>query len=119
MPQTSSKSSLCNENNAGACRLRIPAEMQGEPAEAVAVSMARCLSETGCLIVRDPRVGKAENETFLNLMEEYFDQPEEVKLRDARPELHYQVGNPWLQQHGPGNMPHMWSELSEGRSSFC
>lgn len=65
--------------------------MQGEAAEAMSTSMATCLSETGCLIVRDPRVGKSDNETFLDLMESYFEQPDEVKLRDARPELHYQV----------------------------
>ena len=53
--------------------------------------MARCLAETGCLIVRDPRVGKSDNETFLNLMERYFEQPDKVKLQDARPALHYQV----------------------------
>ena len=28
---------------------------------------------------------------FLDMMEQYFQQPTEVKLRDARPHLHYQV----------------------------
>ena len=65
--------------------------MQGESVESTAASMAKCLSETGCLIVRDPRVGQSDNETFLNLMESYFEQPEAVKLKDARPALHYQV----------------------------
>ena len=65
--------------------------MQGEPANAAAASMARCLSETGCLVIRDPRVGVSDNETFLNLMERYFEQPTEVKMRDARPALHYQA----------------------------
>ena len=65
--------------------------VQGESAEAMATAMADCLSQTGCLIVRDPRVGQSDNETFLNLMESYFEQPDEVKMHDARPELHYQV----------------------------
>jgi hypothetical protein len=33
--------------------------------------------------------------TFLDMMERYFQQPTEVKLRDARPNLHYQVHG-WL-----------------------
>ena len=56
--------------------------------------MAKCLSETGCLIIRDPRVGKCDNETFLDLMESYFEQADEVKMQDARPALHYQVPCP-------------------------
>lgn len=53
--------------------------------------MARCLTETGCLVVRDCRVNTADSETFLNMMERYFEQPTEVKLLDARPSCHYQV----------------------------
>lgn len=44
-------------------------------------------------MVRDSRVNSADNETFLNLMERYFEQPEEVKLADARPQFHYQVNS--------------------------
>ena len=53
--------------------------------------MARCLSETGCLVIRDSRVDAADSEAFLNMMERYFEQPMEVKLLDARPSCHYQV----------------------------
>ncbi len=28
---------------------------------------------------------------FLDMLENYFEQPDELKLRDARPEYHYQV----------------------------
>lgn len=41
--------------------------------------------------MKDPRVEIADNQVFLDLMERYFEQPDEVKLRDARPSLHYQV----------------------------
>ena len=54
-------------------------------------ALADCLSRTGCLIVRDPRVASEDNAHFLDLMERYFGQASEVKFRDARPELHYQV----------------------------
>jgi isopenicillin N synthase-like dioxygenase len=53
-----------------------------------------CLSfhKTGILIVKDPRVNFEANETFINQMEEYFNQSFEDKLKDARPDLAYQVG---------------------------
>lgn len=51
-----------------------------------------CLSTYGILIVRDPRVTERDNEAFLDMMESYFEQDSEVKLNDAFPEHHYQVG---------------------------
>jgi hypothetical protein len=33
-----------------------------------------------------------DNEEFLDMMERYFGQSTETKMRDARPELHYQAG---------------------------
>lgn len=53
--------------------------------------MADCLAQTGCLIVRDPRVGTAEADCFLDMMERYFSQPTDAKMPDVHPELHYQV----------------------------
>lgn len=47
--------------------------------------------KTGILIVKDPRVDKQQNDTFLDMMEKYYNQPTEQKKKDARPELHYQV----------------------------
>jgi len=32
------------------------------------------------------------NTTFLDMMEQYYEQPEEVRMLDSRPEVHYQVG---------------------------
>ena len=59
--------------------------------EALAHQLATCLQQTGCLVIRDPRVQMADNETFLNMMERYFGQSMEAKLADVRSELHYQV----------------------------
>ena len=54
--------------------------------------IAASLVATGCVLVRDPRVSESDNSRFLDLLERYFEQPEALKRRDARPELHYQVG---------------------------
>jgi hypothetical protein len=53
--------------------------------------VAECLRDTGCVVVRDPRVGRADSEGFLDLMEQYFSQSDSAKLEDARPDIHYQV----------------------------
>lgn len=44
----------------------------------------------GCLLLKDSRVSNEQNEYFLNMMESYFSKSDGV--RDARPEVHYQVG---------------------------
>lgn len=44
----------------------------------------------GCLVVRDPRVNEDHNNTFLDMMERYFEISD--GKRDARPEHHFQVG---------------------------
>ena len=54
--------------------------------------MASSLRDTGIVILRDPRVSDADSSSFLDLMEDYFDQPTELKMADVRKELHYQVG---------------------------
>ena len=51
---------------------------------------AASLHATGCLYVKDSRVAAADNERFLDLLERYFAASD--GRRDARPELHYQVG---------------------------
>ena len=63
-----------------------------EDCEALCTAVAEALVNTGCLVVRDPRVGADQSETFLDQMERYFSQPTAAKQRDSRPELHYQVG---------------------------
>ena len=53
--------------------------------------MAECLRETSALVIRDPRCLQKHNDEFLDMMEKYFEQPTEVKMKHSRPELHYQV----------------------------
>ncbi|TDL28060.1 Clavaminate synthase-like protein [Rickenella mellea] len=53
---------------------------------------ADALISYGALIVQDSRVSEEDNDTFLDLMEDYFAQPEEALKKDERPELGYQVG---------------------------
>ncbi|GJQ09030.1 hypothetical protein GpartN1_g5334.t1 [Galdieria partita] len=54
--------------------------------------LANVLRQYGAAAIYDPRVEQQDNESFLNMMERYFEQPTEVKLEDARPQLYYQVG---------------------------
>eukprot|EP00775_Hariotina_reticulata_P010695 gene10695-10852_t len=60
---------------------------QGEvPAEQLVqqcVQLADCLSSTGCVVVRDPRVATSDNDTFLDLLEQYFSRPAEEKMQDV------------------------------------
>ncbi len=46
----------------------------------------------GAMILHDSRVTEDDNQEFLDLLEDYFAQPQEVLKKDERPELSYQVG---------------------------
>ena len=71
-------------------------------------ALANGLISYGAVLIRDSRVQTKDNEDFLDLLEDYFAQPDEVLLRDQRPELGYQVGvtlenmeKPRCAAHGP------------------
>lgn len=53
---------------------------------------ARALIAYGALVLHDARVSEADNDTFLDLLEDYFALPEPVLRRDERPDLGFQVG---------------------------
>ncbi|CAG8544030.1 9628_t:CDS:1 [Acaulospora morrowiae] len=53
---------------------------------------ADALRNYGALLVKDPRVTEEDNSRFLDLMEDYFAQPFEIKLKDVRSGLGYQMG---------------------------
>ena len=65
---------------------------QSNEALAECAKAAKAMSEYSCLSVLDPRVTETMNSNFLNLLEDYFEQPDAVKALDARPELSFQVG---------------------------
>ena len=46
----------------------------------------------GALLLHDSRVSEDDNNTFLDLLEDYFNQPVSELKKDERPELSYQVG---------------------------
>ncbi|OQR90823.1 hypothetical protein THRCLA_09197, partial [Thraustotheca clavata] len=52
--------------------------------------VAECLYKYGVLVVRDPRATEDDNNTFVDMMERYFEQTD--FKQDARPEYSYQVG---------------------------
>ncbi|KAH7308678.1 hypothetical protein B0I35DRAFT_99830 [Stachybotrys elegans] len=53
---------------------------------------AQALITYGALVLHDSRVSEDDNSTFLDLLEDYFAQPEADLRRDERPELSYQIG---------------------------
>jgi isopenicillin N synthase-like dioxygenase len=55
-------------------------------------AIAHCLTKYGCLVIKDPRVTMKDNDAFIDQMEQYYEQPKNVKLEDIRPEVFYQVG---------------------------
>lgn len=63
-----------------------------EHALACCSAVSRSLLQTGIVMLRDARATDALNNGFLDMMEEYFNQPTELKMPDCHPELHYQVG---------------------------
>lgn len=62
-----------------------------EAVEQLCQSVADCLRDTGCLVIRDPRVLAEDNMAFLDMMERYFAQSTAAKMQDSRPGLHFQV----------------------------
>lgn len=46
----------------------------------------------GALVLHDSRVSEEDNSRFLDLLEDYFAQPEGELKKDERPELSYQIG---------------------------
>ncbi|KAA1467953.1 Clavaminate synthase-like protein [Dentipellis sp. KUC8613] len=53
---------------------------------------ADALITFGALLLRDERVSEDDNSAFLDLIEDYFNQPVSSLKEDERPELGYQVG---------------------------
>jgi len=58
--------------------------------KAECAKVAEAFHKYGVCIVKDPRVQEKHNNTFLDMMERYFEGSD--GKRDARPEHHYQVG---------------------------
>lgn len=62
-----------------------------EELRALCAAVSGSLRDTGALLVKDPRCTAEDNDRFLDMMERYFERSEEFKLRQARPNLHFQV----------------------------
>lgn len=56
------------------------------------MKVAKSFHKFGVVIVKDERVSDKDNAVFLDTMEQYFEQSQEKKRQDIRPELYYQVG---------------------------
>lgn len=53
--------------------------------------VSRILRDTGALIVKDPRCTAEDNDQFIDMMEKYWEMPDDFKRKQERPQLHYQV----------------------------
>lgn len=60
--------------------------------QAECLKAANALITYGALVLHDSRTSESANNAFLDLLEDYFAQPEADLRRDERPELSYQVG---------------------------
>lgn len=70
----------------------VGSELGGDELRLNCAKVAACLRETGALVIRDPRCSTEDNDRFLDMMERYFGQTADLKRKQERPELHYQVG---------------------------
>jgi len=69
--------------------------LQSQECPAVAAECkkaAEALITYGALLLHDSRVSEDDNAMFLDLLEDYFAQPQSELKKDERPELSYQVG---------------------------
>jgi len=60
-------------------------------------AVVKAFEETGCLIIRDPRVNQSHNDEVLNMMEKFFDSRgkkfyNNEQIDDIFPQYNYQVG---------------------------
>lgn len=70
--------------------LNNPADSDAVKAECA--KAAQALITYGALVLHDSRVADKDNDTFLDLLEDYFAQPQDALRKDERPELSYQIG---------------------------
>ena len=54
--------------------------------------IADLLHEYGFVCVRDPRVDQRFNEEYIEMLEKYYEQTDQIKEKDIRKEVFYQVG---------------------------
>ncbi|KAF4975715.1 hypothetical protein FZEAL_7532 [Fusarium zealandicum] len=66
--------------------------LSSEAVQAECRKAASALITYGALVLHDSRVSEQDNETFLDVLEDYFAQPEEALRKDEKPELSYQIG---------------------------
>jgi isopenicillin N synthase-like dioxygenase len=63
-----------------------------EESLAECAKLAESLIKYGAIAVKDPRVPMNLNSEFIDQMEKYYEQPEEVLTKDVKPEVGYRVG---------------------------
>jgi len=82
-----------------------------EEAAAEIAKVADSLHRFGALVIKDPRVEEQSNTVFIDMLEKYFYNSD--GKRDARPEMHYQVGVTPENTERPRNHCHRSALLDE------
>lgn len=72
-------------------KVNLESYLQTNHAHQECKNIANSLRDFGAVLVYDPRVKTSDSDSFINLLEKYFAQPREIKLKDARPHYYYQV----------------------------
>ncbi|CAM1501563.1 Fc.00g035470.m01.CDS01 [Cosmosporella sp. VM-42] len=72
--------------------LYLNSSRDSDAAQAECRKAADALITYGALVLHDSRVSEDDNTKFLDLLEDYFDQPDELLKKDERPDLSYQIG---------------------------
>ncbi|EGC29052.1 hypothetical protein DICPUDRAFT_43402 [Dictyostelium purpureum] len=54
--------------------------------------LVQTLQQTSCLVIKHPKVNEQDNSKFLDMMEQYYEQPVEDLMKDVHPEWSYQLG---------------------------
>lgn len=67
-------------------------DMVDDELKNMCLEVSKTLRETGALLVKDPRCSVEDNDRFLDMMESYFEKPDEFKRLQQRSHLHFQVG---------------------------
>ncbi|KAF2073569.1 hypothetical protein CYY_005118 [Polysphondylium violaceum] len=56
------------------------------------LALVKTLQQTSCLVIKSPKVNEEDNSRFLDMMEQYYEQPTEDLMKDVHPEWSYQLG---------------------------
>jgi isopenicillin N synthase-like dioxygenase len=64
---------------------------ESQEAKAECLKAASSMELYSAFAIKDHRISEQDNSNFIDLQEDYFSQPLSDKMKDVRPQFHYQV----------------------------